>query len=104
MWGGRAIAVSLPIRADTRPRQTRAAGSGFISTLAGCTPGTASISWRVYQDRVRFTAARDLADDYLSWIKELNLLACLQSDGALLSATWHTRFSALGFVWPTIIH
>jgi hypothetical protein len=44
--------------------------------LAGCTPGAASISGRVYQDRVRCTAARDLADDYLIRSKELNLLAC----------------------------
>jgi hypothetical protein len=29
-----------------------------------------------FVDRVRFTAARDLADDYLIRIKELNLLAC----------------------------
>ena len=49
---------------------------------------------RLYQGAFD-TAARDLADDYLIRIKELNLLACLQSDAVLLSTTCHTRFSAL---------
>jgi hypothetical protein len=40
------------------------------------TPGRLLFRGRMYQDRVRFTAARDLADDYLTRIKELNLLAC----------------------------
>jgi hypothetical protein len=37
---------------------------------------------------------RDLADDYLIRIKELNMLC--KATKQLLSATWHTQFSALG--------